>query len=134
MPKIKITKDLVIQFSLYLAVGVSNTALTAIIMLFLAKVGFHYVLYTTIGYGAGFINSYYWNSRLTFRTKSINHKLLMRFFAVNIGLLLAVQSLQILLIELIKTPEIVAVIIGMATYTFGGFFANRCLLTTKKEV
>jgi len=126
-------KALIRQFLFYLAVGGGNTLLTACVMATLGRVGLHYVLYTVIGYSVGFLNSYYWNSRLTFRTQTTNRTLLIKFMIVNVGLLLCVQILQIFLIEFIKIAEVPSVVMGMGIYTFAGFGINRCLLTCENK-
>jgi len=124
-----IRKRLAAQFSLYVLIGLGNTALTAAIMAGMGILGFHYIFYTAVGYLAGFLNSYYWNSRLTFQTKRHSNRLVIGFFAANGALLLLVQILQVFLIEFIKCPEILAVLVGMAGYTVAGFFINRMLLS-----
>ena len=126
-------KNLIAQFAFYLAIGGVNTLLTAGIMTLLARAGAHYTLYTAMGYSAGFLSSYYWNSRLTFRAQAVNRHLLTQFLIANLCLLLLVQTLQICLIELIKIPELPSIIVGMAAYTLIGFGINRRLLTPRKK-
>jgi putative flippase GtrA len=115
------------QFFSYIVVGVSNTALTTIVMFSLATMGCHYVLYTAIGYGFGFLNSFFFNGRWTFRGAHLKSALLGKFMVINLSLLGVVQLLQIALIEGLKLREFLAVITGMIVYTIAGFFLNRRL-------
>ncbi len=123
----------IFQFGLYLAVGVGNTILTLCLMAIFKLLGLHYTLYTAIGYGAGFLNSYYWNSRLTFRARQLGGRLFLRFLVANLALLGITELLQIMLISGMNMPEIPSVIAGMGFYTLAGFALNKRLLSPVQQ-
>ena len=94
------------------------------------QLGWHYMAYTTFGYGIAMGVSFILNFHFTFQVKHHVRRRIVRFFMVNITLLFAVQGLQILLIEYISTPELLGVGISMVIYTLIGFFLNRSLVFT----
>ena len=115
------------QLVKYLFVGVLNTGLTSLVMFLFRKAGLHYTIYTALGYGVGFINSFILNGLWTFRRDKLHVVLFARFLAVNLGLFLGVQAVQIILIEGMHLPELPAIVIGMVFYTGTGFLLNRIL-------
>jgi putative flippase GtrA len=113
-------------------VGVINTALSIAVMALLGWMGWHYVLYTTVGYGAGFANSFFLNGLWTFGGASLRPAFFPRFLLINLSLFGLTQLEQIALIEGLGWPEIPAVFCGMLTYTGLGFFMNRRLFSSTR--
>ena len=113
------------QFIKYCLVGVINTLVCVSVMALLAYLGAHYLLYTFFGYLVGITVSFTLNFRLTFASQGYVYQRLMRFFGVNLLNLGITESIQFILIEWIHLPESVAVGMGMISYVFVGYFANK---------
>ena len=65
------------------------------------------------------------NKRYTFENNG-NYKIyLVKFFAVNVSLLMIIQILQIYLIEMVLIRELFAIIGCMCLYTLSGFLLNK---------
>lgn len=94
-------------------------------MVTLAWSGLHYTLYTGAGYIAAFTCSYILNGLFTFQVERLSHHAFMLFVALNGTLLLAVEGLQVLLIEYIGLRELEGVILGAVTYTLTGYVLNK---------
>ena len=90
-----------------------------------AWLGWHYVAYTLLGYGVGFIVSFTLNFVFTFKSTGAWKKRALRFLLVNLSLLTTVQIVQATLIEQLNIPEIYAVGSSMILYTILGFLLNK---------
>ena len=113
-----------IQFIKYGLVGVLNTLVFSI-SAFLFSFFFNYTVYTTIAYTLVILTSFFMNKRYTFENTG-NYKIyLVKFFAVNVSLLLIIQILQIYLIEMVLLRELFAIIGCMCIYTLSGFLLNK---------
>lgn len=78
-------------------VGVMNTLVDFCVYQLLVWLGLHYALSQCISYSCGLLNSYFFNSRWTFRQeKRYTRKEFFRFLAVNLGSLI----LSVLLLRL----------------------------------
>ena len=106
-------------------VGAVNTLTGIAIMVALAYLAFHYIVYTGVAYFVAFIVSYVLNGLFTFRGSRITYQRFLLFVASNGTLLLFVEGLQVFLIELLQVRELLGVALGMATYTLVGFVLNR---------
>ena len=87
--------------------------------------GVHYTVYTAVGYFIAFIFSYVLNGAFTFRAERLSIQNFLLFSAISASLLVLVEILLIVLIEYLGLRELVAVVLGMCTYTGIGFIANR---------
>ena len=72
-----------IQFLKFGAVGVTNSIITFVVYSFLVFLGSNYLVANVIGYGAGVINSYIWNSKFVFKRQQ-SKVLFTKFIIVNI--------------------------------------------------
>ena len=113
-----------IQFIKYGLVGVMNTLIFTI-SAFLFSFIFNYTVYTTIAYSIGILSSFFMNKRYTFESTGNFKIYIIKFFAVNVSLLVTVQILQIYLIETVLLRELFAIIACMCVYTFSGFLLNK---------
>jgi putative flippase GtrA len=112
----------------YAGVGLVNAAVTIAIMVVLERIGFGYLIYTAIGYFAGFVNSYTLNGLFTFRAGSLSLRHFGQFCALNLALLVCVEVIEFALIDGAGIHEFLGVAIGMVTYTAVGFVLNRALI------
>jgi len=78
-------KNSFIQFIKYNIVGVMNTAVDFVIYQILVYFGMGYALAECISYGCGMLNSYFFNSRWTFKSGQEHRgREFVRFVAVNL--------------------------------------------------
>lgn len=117
-----------LEFLRYLSVGVVNTGIGVGTMAIGADVGFHYTLYTLVGYGVGMTVSFTLNMLYTFRTVTRRAARIQAFALVNLVNLLGVQLWQALLIESLGAPELPAVASGLFIYVACGFLGNKWLV------
>ena len=113
------------QFMRYSLVGLLNTAIGVSFITLGAYLGWHYVLYTLLGYCIAFIVSFALNFKFTFRTQGRTVNRALRFVCFNLINLALVQALQAVLIEQIHIQEYIAVGLAMVFYTVLGFFMNK---------
>ncbi len=113
------------QFFRYCCVGAVNTIVSISIMFGLAYMGVNYLLYTSLAYIVGIVVSFCLNLRLTFSSQGHVRRRFVRFILVNLLNLACVELVQFVLIELCHFPEELGVGIGMLSYVFIGFFANK---------
>ncbi|MFL0269114.1 GtrA family protein [Candidatus Clostridium radicumherbarum] len=73
-----------IQFIKFGIVGLGNTLITFIVYFLLVKLQVYYVTANVIGYIAGIINSFFWNSSWVFKKSSRSFNLLIKFVIVNL--------------------------------------------------
>lgn len=114
------------SFARFCLVGVGNTVLSLATIFLLMYVGVNYKLANLIGYIVGLINSYIWNRRWVFNSKSreiLKEALLfLSVFFVCYGL----QYLFInILIASLSLNKYLAQFLGMAVYTTFNFALNK---------
>lgn len=80
-----------IQFIKFGIVGLSNTFITFVVYFILVKLNVYYVTANIIGYIAGVINSFFWNSSWVFKKSKKDLSLLIKFVIVNL-ITLAITS------------------------------------------
>lgn len=80
-----------IQFIKFGIVGLSNTFITFVVYFILVKLNVYYVTANIIGYMAGVINSFFWNSSWVFKKSKKDLNLLVKFVIVNL-ITLAITS------------------------------------------
>jgi putative flippase GtrA len=80
-----------IQFIKFGIVGLGNTLITFIVYFILVKLSVYYVIANIIGYIAGVINSFFWNSSWVFKKSKRDLSLLIKFVIVNL-ITLAITS------------------------------------------
>jgi putative flippase GtrA len=120
------------QLLRYCLVGVCNTFIAVSMMVLLSFLGAHYVLYTAAAYALAFINSYLMNAWWTFGLTRLSLGHFVEYAAWNLGVLLLAEGVQVVLIELIGTPEIHGVFSGMLFFTVVGFLVNKHLVFAKE--
>jgi putative flippase GtrA len=110
----------------YGLVGIGNTLFSTALIFIFSAVGFSFEIYTTIAYVAGMIVSFFLNYRLTFSSSGKDlHVRAFKFVIVSLTMLCLTQLVQHVLIRRIGMSETFGVILGMCTYTGGGYILNR---------
>lgn len=143
----KKTKTALVQMVKYGIVGVMNTIVTlSVIFICKSMLGFHPMFSNTVGYIAGFINSFLWNKTWVFKSKNKYGKELLKFatgfavcyvfqfFVVYVLIYhtpLATKEWQ--LAEFVLSGYGVATIIGSIAYTMVNFFYNRSVTFSQKR-
>jgi putative flippase GtrA len=77
-------RPIILQWSRFAAVGVSNTVLSTIVFGLLVRAGLHYVPASAIAFTLGALNSYVLNRRFTFRSTAARTPELGRFALVQV--------------------------------------------------
>ena len=124
-------KNDTVQFIKYGLVGFMNTLIFAI-SAFLFSFIFNYTVYTTIAYSIGILSSFYMNKKYTFESTGNFKIYIVKFFTINVSLLVIVQIFQIYLIETVLLRELFAIIACMCIYTSIGFLLNKFFVFKKK--
>lgn len=112
-------------FSRFLAVGVSNTALSyGVFMLLLYALGVAW-LGQAIGYAAGIAWSFHWNSKWTFERQALDSRDFARFLALQLVLLLVSTLAIALLVDVLNGPATVCWVLVLGVLTVVNFFGQR---------
>ncbi len=121
----KISKSM-IQFIKFGIVGVSNTLLTAATIWVLLKV-LHYSDYTSniVGYVVGLVNSFIWNRKWTFDSKTKITDTLFKFILTfGISYLFQLGNLYLLL-HYTSIDSYISQLLSIAVYTGINFILNK---------
>lgn len=113
------------QFFRYGLVGILNTAVFASLCWMGMRLGWHYAGYTALAYAVAILFSYTANLQFTFKTAQHPQNSFFRFIIVCACLVVAVEGIQILLIEMLHINETYAVVLTMILYTLTGFCVNK---------
>lgn len=115
------------QFIMFVLVGFSNTFVLLVfyyIVLFTAG-SEYYILGQTVGYIAGIINSYFWNSRFVFSSGSNGAMSFIRM-CICYGLTYVIQILALyLMIDVAGISDIVAPIVAVIITTPINYIMNK---------
>ncbi len=114
------------QFATFLFVGLVNTGLTlSIIFIFRQWLETPLLLANICGYGAGFINSFFMNRRITFSANGTMRREVPRYILVYLicyGLQLAALYL---FTQRLALREDISTIIAMIFFTIPNYFGNK---------
>ena len=122
-------KNELVKFVKFNAVGLLNTLIDFVVYSILTAVGMNFAVAQVISYGCGMVNSYFCNSRWTFRDKKDSAGRAAAFVLVNlaalgvsIGILALCKSwwgLEEMLAKLIATPfSLVVNFVGNRLFVF----------------
>lgn len=101
-----------IQFIKFGIVGLGNTFITFIVYFILVKLNVYYVTANIIGYMAGVINSFFWNSSWVFKKPQRNLSLLIKFVIVNLITLAITSFILYIGVDRLNISKYVAQIIS----------------------
>lgn len=109
----------------FLVVGLANTALTLAIIFVLLRFGSSLLTANIIGYGAGFINSFVWNRRWTFRSTGAVWRETAIYTAVwGVCYLLQMGAL-LLSSQTFGLSDTISTLIAMVFFTGPNYLGNR---------
>ena len=125
MERLGVTTDTAKEFGRFLVVGLTNTGLTLIIIFALLRLGIPLLAANIIGYGAGFVNSFVWNRRWTFRSAGKMLDETLRYTAVWLICYLLQMGALLLSSRWIGLSDIVSTLIAMVFFTGPNYLGNR---------
>lgn len=114
-----------IQLVKFGIVGLGNTLITFIVYFILVKLNIYYVIANIIGYAAGVINSFFWNSSWVFKKSPGNFNLLIKFILVNL-ITLGVTSLILYIgVDMLGLSKYIAQILSTLIGILFNFTLNK---------
>jgi putative flippase GtrA len=119
-PHAKITR----QFSRFITVGASNTAISFVIYTGLLSIGVVYWLSGAIGFAAGAINGYLLNRRWTFGSPD-SWRARIEYFVVQLGGLFGTAVFLWVLVSSVPIGRVGAFGVVIPVVTVATFLANR---------
>jgi putative flippase GtrA len=108
-----VRRDWLLQVVRFAVVGVSNTLVDALLYFALTRwlgLAALPILAKTISYGAGVLNSFYWNRVWTFRSHVANGTGLLSFALINILALGVNAGVMVLALQVLDLPELAALV------------------------
>ena len=116
----------VIQFIKFGIVGISNTLLTALTIWILLKV-FHSSDYVSniAGYIIGLINSFFWNRKWTFESKTKLNVTFFKFIVTFVLSYLFQLGNLYLLLHFTHIDSYICQLLSIVVYTFVNFVLNK---------
>ena len=107
-------------------VGVLNTIINWILFILLNSMGVYYIISNIIAYGISTLNSYLWNSKWVFKYTGDNvNQTTFKFITLNIIGLVLNTIILFLLVDIIKLPKIIALIIATGVVMILNYFINK---------
>jgi len=125
MERFGVTTDTAKEFGRFLIVGLSNTGLTLLIIFVLLWIGTSLFTANIIGYGAGFINSFIWNRRWTFRSTGSLWRGSGNYSAVWVACYLLQLGALILSSQWLGLSDTISTLIAMVFFTGPNYLGNR---------
>jgi putative flippase GtrA len=117
---------LLIQFIKFGLVGISNTVITAVVIWLMLKIfGLNDLSANIIGYIAGLTNSFIWNRKWTFRSKSKIKDTVFKFILIFVISYLLQLGVLFLLLNSLQIDAYWCHLIAMAVYTLVNFVLNK---------
>ncbi|MEI8084630.1 MAG: GtrA family protein [Paludibacter sp.] len=119
-------KEAIIQFAKFGIVGISNTLLTAItIWILLKQLHFSDYLSNMIGYAIGVINSFVWNRKWTFESKTKVSDTIYKFIGIfGVCYLIQLGNLYLLL-HFTNIDAYLSQLLSIVVYTILNFGLNK---------
>ena len=107
-------------------VGVLNTIINWILFILLNSMGVYYIISIIIAYSISTLNSYLWNSKWVFKYTGDNvNQTTFKFITLNIIGLVLNTIILFLLVDIIKLPKIIALIIATGVVMILNYFINK---------
>lgn len=123
----------ILQFIKFSIIGLSNTVVSLLVYyIFIFVNPKYYLIGNTVGYIAGVLNSYFWNSRYVFDRGSQSHiKGLTKMYITNGFVYLLNMALMYTLVDILNISEKLSPLIVAAALMPVNFLLNK--LWTFKE-
>lgn len=107
-------------------VGVLNTIINWVLFILLNNMGVYYIISNIIAYSISTLNSYLWNSKWVFKYNGNNvNQTTFKFIILNIIGLVLNTIILFLLVDIIKLPKIIALIITTWVVMILNYFINK---------
>lgn len=122
----KFLSDDLSRFIKFGLVGVLNTIINWILFILLDSIGVYYIISNIIAYSISTLNSYLWNSKWVFKYNGDNvNQTTFKFIILNIIGLVLNTIILFLLVDIIKLPKIIALIITTGIVMILNYFINK---------
>lgn len=116
-------------------VGVLNTIINWILFILLNSMGVYYIISNIIAYSISTLNSYLWNSKWVFKYTGDNvNQTTFKFIILNIIGLVLNTIILFLLVDIIKLPKIIALIIATGVVMILNYFINKLKIAIISEI
>ncbi len=109
----------------FLFVGLTNTGLTLGIIFVLLWLEVPLITANIIGYGAGFINSFIWNRRWTFRSDGVVWREMVIYTIVWIACYLLQMGALLVSSRWLGLSDTVSTLVAMVFFTGPNYLGNR---------
>lgn len=122
----KFLSDDFTRFIKFGLVGVLNTIINWVLFILLNSIGVYYIISNIIAYSISTLNSYLWNSKWVFKYNGDNvNQTTFKFITLNIIGLVLNTIILFLLVDIIKLPKIIALIITTGIVMILNYFINK---------
>lgn len=122
----KFLSDDLTRFIKFGLVGVLNTIINWVLFILLNSIGVYYIISNIIAYSISTLNSYLWNSKWVFKYNGDNvNQTTFKFITLNIIGLVLNTIILFLLVDIIKLPKIIALIITTGIVMILNYFINK---------
>lgn len=122
----KFLSDDFTRFIKFGLVGVLNTIINWVLFILLNSIGVYYIISNIIAYSISTLNSYLWNSKWVFKYNGDNvNQTTFKFITLNIIGLVLNTIILFLLVDIIKLPKIIALIIATGVVMILNYFINK---------
>lgn len=122
----KFLSDDFTRFIKFGLVGVLNTIINWVLFILLNSIGVYYIISNIIAYSISTLNSYLWNSKWVFKYNGDNiNQTTFKFITLNIIGLVLNTIILFLLVDIIKLPKIISLIITTGIVMILNYFINK---------
>lgn len=122
----KFLSDDLTRFIKFGLVGVLNTIINWVLFILLNSIGVYYIISNIIAYSISTLNSYLWNSKWVFKYNGDNiNQTTFKFITLNIIGLVLNTIILFLLVDIIKLPKIISLIITTGIVMILNYFINK---------
>lgn len=115
------------QFFAFSAVGVANTLISLLVYYLFISLGVPYLVANALGFVAGVLNAYFWNSRCVFKAPEARKSFIFLKMSVAYGATFLLSCLLMyVMIERMGISDLLAPILNLFVTTPANFFLNKC--------
>lgn len=115
------------QFFAFGVVGVANTLISLLVYYLFIFLGVSYLVANTLGFIAGVLNAYFWNSRCVFKAPEAKKSFIFLKMSVAYGATFLLSCLLMyVMIERMGISDFLAPVLNLFLTTPANFFLNKC--------